>query len=147
MSTLRQVLYGIALLSVLGLLLWTQHLRSAAETARADLANEQQDRLQALNNSQADSINVLQGRLQEEAQAQANLRTAQNQLRDGLATRQRQIEELTRENQELRDWAAQPLPAAARQLRERPLIVGADAYRDWLSSRGAVQPAGDQPKQ
>lgn len=79
--------------------------------------------------------------LEEERTAQADLRKQQDQLRQGLAARNQKIQELTRENAELREWAAQLLPDAARRLRERPAITGADGYRDWLSSRDAMQPA------
>jgi len=91
----------------------------------------------------ATDASALATRLTAERTAQAGLRTTQDELRAELARRHSQIEDLKRENQELRDWAAQPLPAAARRLRERPAIAGADAYRDWLSGRGAVPPAGD----
>ena len=80
-------------------------------------------------------------------EAQASLRTQQDQLRQGLANRERTIEALKRENTELRDWAAKPLPAAARRLRERPALAGADAYRQWLSGRSAVPSAGDGTRQ
>jgi LysB family phage lysis regulatory protein len=85
--------------------------------------------------------------LEEERTAQADLRKQQDQLRLGLATRNQKIKELTRENAELREWAAQQLPDAARRLRERPAITGADGYKDWLSSRDAVPPATGEADQ
>lgn len=66
-----------------------------------------------------------------------------SQLRTDLNARERQIEDLKRENKALQDWADQPLPDAARRLRERPAITGADAYRKWLSGSGAVHPPGN----
>lgn len=147
MSPLRQALYGIALLVALALLIWTQETRidvaqgkteraqDAAKTARDDA-----DRNQA-------TADTLTATLQQERDAQSSLRTQQDLLRQGLAKRERTIEELKRENAELRDWAAQPLPDAARRLRERPALTGAAAYRDWLSGRSALPTAGDQPAQ
>lgn len=85
--------------------------------------------------------------LEDERTAQADLRKQQDQLRQGLAARNQKIQELTRENDELREWAAQLLPDAARRLRERPAITGADGYRDWLSSRDALQPATSEPSE
>ena len=85
--------------------------------------------------------------LEEERTAQADLRKQQDQLRQGLAARNQKIQELTRENDDLREWAAQLLPDAARRLRERPAITGADGYRDWVSSRDALQPAASEPEQ
>ncbi|NMX74651.1 LysB family phage lysis regulatory protein [Pseudomonas sp. WS 5532] len=147
MSPLRQALYGIALLGALALLIWTQETRidvaqgkteraqDAAKTARDDA-----DRNQA-------TADTLAATLKQERDAQSELRTQQGLLRQGLAKRERTIEELKRENAELRDWAVQPLPDAARRLRERPALTGAAAYRDWLSGRGALPTAGDQPAQ
>lgn len=147
MSTLRQALYGIALLGALALLIWGQQQRidlakgqieraeSAAATAREDAARN------------LTTANTLTATLQQERDAQGALRAQQDLLRQGLAKRERTIKELKHENAELRDWAAQPLPDAARRLRERPALIGADAYRQWVSGRGAVPVTGDQPTQ
>lgn len=147
MSTLRQALYGIALLGALALLIWGQEVRievaegktklaiAAAKTARDDA-----DRNLA-------TANTLTATLKQERDAQSLLRSQQDQLRLGLAKRERTIKELKLENDELRKWADQPLPDAARRLRERPALTGAAAYRDWLSGRGAMRTAGDQPAQ
>lgn len=142
MSTLRQALYGSALLGAMALLLWGFYQRGEAAAALA-LANQQRQDIQDRSDRQAITITTLQGSLQDERNAQAGLRTTQDQLRQGLADRQRQIEDLKRENKELRDWAGQRLPVAAQRLRQRPALTGADAYRDWLSSRGAVPATGD----
>jgi LysB family phage lysis regulatory protein len=147
MTTLRQALFGLALFGALALLIWSQELRiSMAEkdigqaTRDANTAREQAER----NRAYADVLRVT---LDQERIAQATLRNQHDQLRQGLAKRELTIEALKRENTELRDWAAQPMPDAARRLRERPALTGADAYRQWLSSRGALHPAGDQPAQ
>jgi LysB family phage lysis regulatory protein len=146
-STLRQVLYGVALLGALALLIWTQELRitvadknTALATQDAKTAREDADRNLA-------TAKTLQATLEGERSVQTTLRAQQDQLRQGLAKRELTIEALKLENAELRDWAAQPLPDAARRLRERPALTGADAYRQWLSGRGAVQPAGNPPNQ
>ena len=147
MTTIRQALYGLALLGALGLLLWGQYQRGEAEEARTDLAAERQQQAEQRIERQAITITTLRSNLQDERLAQTDLRSTQNQLRQGLAKREHQIEVLNRENSDLRRWADQPLPAAARRLRERPAITGAAAYRDWLSGRGALQPGTDQPSQ
>jgi LysB family phage lysis regulatory protein len=146
-STLRQALCGLALLVTLGLLIWGQEVRidvaegkteqakAAAKTARDDAARN------------LETANTLTDTLKQERDAQSTLRAQQDQLRQSLAKRERTIEELKRENDELRKWADQPLPDAARRLRERPALTGAAAYRDWLSGRSAVPPASDQPHQ
>ena len=147
MSTLRHALYGIALLGALALLIWgqearidvaegeTEQAKSAAKTAREDADRNLQ------------TANTLIATLKQEREAQSTLRVQQDQLRQGLAKREQTIEDLKRENAELRNWADQPLPDAARRLRERPALTGAAAYRDWLSGRGAVPTTSDQPAQ
>ena len=147
MSTLRQVLYGIALLCALALFVWGQQQQIAVATqatalAQKDAKTAREDATRNLTNA-----NTLQNTLNQERQAQSQLRSLHNQLRQGLTLREQQIEVLKRENTALRDWAAQPLPDVARRLRERPALTGADAYHQWLSGRGAVPAAGDRAQQ
>ena len=145
MSPLRQALYGIALLGVLALLIWGQQQRiniAEGKTERAEsiAATAREDAARNLTTAKA-----LTTTLKQERDAQRALRSQQDVLRQGVAKRERTIEELKRENAELRDWAAQPLPDTARRLRERPAFTGAAAYRQWLSGRGALPSASDQP--
>ena len=146
MSTLRQVLYGIALLCALALFVWGQQQQIAVATqatalAQKDARTAREDATRNLTNA-----NTLQNTLNQERQAQSQLRSLHDQLRQGLTLREQQIEVLKRENTALRDWAAQSLPDVARRLRERPALTGADAYRQWLSGGGAVPTAGDPPE-
>lgn len=145
MSTLRQALYGLALLASIALLIWGQAKRIEVADMKADLANQAASAASDRATRSEETAAQLQKTLQEERAAQSKLRGVQDQLRQGLAARQRTIEELKRENAELRLWADQPLPDAARRMRQRPAITGAAAYRDWLSGRGALHPVGDQP--
>lgn len=147
MSIIRQILLGVALVGVLGLLAWNQEQRiEVADKSRELAEKDTRDALAAAGRSEG-KANALEAALSGEREAQTRLRTEQDLLRQGLAKRQLTIEGLKRENADLRAWAVQPLPDAARRLRERPALTGADAYRQWLSGRGALQPAGDQPKQ
>ncbi|NWB21522.1 LysB family phage lysis regulatory protein [Pseudomonas sp. D4002] len=147
MSTLRQSLYGLALLGVLVLVIWGQQQRiNAAENKTKLAAKEARDARKDADRN-LETANTLTATLNQERDAQSTLRVQQDQLRQGLAKRERTIEDLKRENAELRNWADQPLPDAARRLRERPALIGAAAYRDWLSGRGAVPTTGDQPAQ
>ncbi len=145
MSTLRQALYGIALLGALALLIWGQQQRIDVAESQAELANATAKTAREDADRNLATANTLTDTLKQERANQSALRTQQDLLRQGMANRERTIEELKRENAELRDWAAQLLPDAARRLRQRPALTGAAAYRDWLSGRGAVPPAGDQP--
>ena len=147
MSTLRQILYGIALLGALALLIWGQQQRINVADGNTELAKAAAKTARADADRNLTTANTLTKTLKQERDAQNALRTQQDQLRQGLAKRERTIEELKLENAELRTWATQPLPDAARRLRERPALTGAAAYRDWLSGRGAVPVAGDQPTQ
>lgn len=147
MSTLRQALLGIALLAALGLLIWSQELRISGANKDTQLAEQDASRAREQAERNLANANVLRDTLQQERNAQTTLRAQQDQLRQGLAKRELTIEALKRENVDLRNWAAQLLPDAARRLRERPALTGADAYRQWLSGRGALHPTGDQPAQ
>jgi LysB family phage lysis regulatory protein len=146
-STLRQALYGMALLGALALLIWGQQQRIDVAESQAELANATAKTAREDADRNLRTANTLTATLKQERDAQSTLRAQQDQLHQSLAKRERTIEELKRENDELRNWAAQPLPDAARRLRERPALTGTAAYRDWLSGRGAVPPAGDQPPQ
>ena len=147
MTTLRQALYGLALFSALTLLVWAQQQRIKV----ADGAKQRAEEREATANEAATQhrliAETLRDTLNEERQAQIRLRDTHNQLRQSLATRQRQIEELKRDNKELQNWALQPLPDLARRLRERPALTGTDAYRQWLSGRSAVPVASDPTEQ
>ncbi|SUF99668.1 regulatory protein [Salmonella enterica subsp. enterica serovar Hartford] len=63
---------------------------------------------------------------------QARLYAEAEQTSAQLRQRQRRIEELKRENEDLRRWADTPLPADIIRLRERPTLTGGAAYRQWL---------------
>ena len=143
MTTLRQALYGAALLGALALLLWGNHQRSEAEQGRTALALEKLATVTARVERDATTITTLRTTLEDERQAQASLQQTGQDLRRELDVRKQQIKELKRENAELRAWAAAQLPAAARRLRQRPAVTGAAAYRDWLSGRNALHPERD----
>ena len=57
-----------------------------------------------------------------------------------LRSRQRRIEDLKRENGDLRRWADAPLSADIIRMRERPALAGGAAYREWLSQGDTVPP-------
>jgi LysB family phage lysis regulatory protein len=147
MSSLRQALFGIALLAALALLVWSQELRITVAEKNTELATKDANTAREEAGRNLANANALRATLHQERNTQTTLRTQQNQLRQGLAKRELTIEALKRENADLRNWADRPLPDAARRLRERPALTGADAYRQWLSGRGALHPAGDQPTQ
>jgi len=146
-STLRQALYGLALLGALALLIWVQETRIDVAEGKTERAQDAAKTAREDADRNLETANTLTDTLKQERDAQSTLRAQQDLLRQSLAKRERTIEELKRENDDLRKWADQPLPDAARRLRERPALTGATAYRDWLSGRGALPPASDHPPQ
>ena len=133
----------LALVAALALLIWHQQTRIDAAQSGKELAVERAEQAEQTAAQHQANADTLAATLATERTAQAQLQTRTTELRTLLAARQRDIEELKRENEDLRRWADQPLPLAARRLRERPALTGADAYRDWLSRRDAVRSAGD----
>lgn len=73
--------------------------------------------------------------------AQQGLQLSQTDVRQQHAASQLKKQETRRNDPTFADWSAQPLPAAARRLHERPALSGAGDYRAWLSRRNALQPA------
>lgn len=62
-----------------------------------------------------------------------------------LRQRQRRIEELKRENTELRRWSDTPLPPDVVRLYARPAVTGGAAYRQWLSESDTLPPGNVSP--
>ncbi|EOY5741566.1 TPA: Rz-like lysis system protein LysB [Enterobacter bugandensis] len=96
-------------------------------------------RTQALakKNSQLIGLSIL---TETNSRAQMRLYAAAERTSALLRNRQHRIEELKRENEDLRRWADTPLPADIIRLRGRPALAGGAAYREWLSQSDAVQP-------
>lgn len=88
-------------------------------------------------NSQLISLSIL---TETNSRAQAQLYAAAEQTSALLRSRQRRIEELKRENEDLRRWADTPLPADIIRLRDRPPLTGGADYREWLSKSDSMPP-------
>ncbi len=121
-----------------------QAQRLDAANARADLATERLQTANERNTRQAQTIARLTGEVATQRLAQLSLQQTTTAVRQEHATDQVQKKEQRREDPPHANWAAQPLPAAARRLHQRPAITGADGYRQWLSNRHALhaQPSG-----
>ena len=91
----------------------------------------------AKTNSQLIALSILSETNNRE---QARLYAAAESTNALLRSRQRRIEELKRENEDLRRWAGTPLPPDIIRMRERPPLAGGAAYREWLSQSDAVPP-------
>lgn len=88
-------------------------------------------------NSQLIGLSIL---TETNSREQVRLYAAAEDTRALLRQRQNRIEELKRENEDLRLWADALLPPDVVRLRERPAITGGAAYREWLSKGDAVPP-------
>lgn len=109
--------------------------RHAIDTQGEQLATSAQ--ALAKKNSQLIGLSIL---TETNSREQMRLYAVSEQTTALLRTRQHRIEELKRENENLRRWADTPLPADIIRLRERPVLAGGTAYRKWLSQSDAVQP-------
>lgn len=87
--------------------------------------------------SQLLALNIL---TQTSNRAQTQLYASAEQNGTLLRDRQRTIEELKRENDELRRWADTDLPDSVIRLRQRPALTGGESYREWLSQNHPVPP-------
>lgn len=149
MMGLRDSALTVALGALLtaGLWGWGQQQRLNTEQERTKSLNQRLGEAQEESRRNLANTNEVIATLTTVREGQAQLLMLQGELRTGLAQRERQIEDLKHGIKELQEWADRPLPGAARRLRERPAIIGADAYRKWLSGSGAVHPPGDSPDQ
>jgi LysB family phage lysis regulatory protein len=147
-NTARQTIFGLVLLGALAALVFIQQQRVELAQGDTKLANQRAATAEQESERSQMVTTELHASLTIERAAQQQLQARQQQLHQALRNRQLQIEELTRENEDLRAWFDTELPVVARRLRERPAITGAAAYQDWLSRRDALHavsnPAADQ---
>lgn len=130
---------AIVLALVIAALGWQSwRLNNALHTIEAQgEALETKTQALAKKNSQLIGLSIL---TETNSRAQMRLYASAEQTTALLRNRQHRIEELKRENEDLRRWADTPLPADIIRLRERPALAGGAAYREWLSQSDAVQP-------
>ncbi|EPG9432930.1 Rz-like lysis system protein LysB [Escherichia coli] len=130
---------AIVLALVLAALGWQSwRLNNAShtiETQGAALKSKSQELTKK--NSQLIGLSIL---TETNSREQTRLYAAAEDTRSLLHQRQNRIEELKRENEDLRRWADTLLPPDVIRLRERPAITGGAAYREWLSKGDAVPP-------
>ncbi|MEG6281492.1 MULTISPECIES: Rz-like lysis system protein LysB [Enterobacter] len=132
----RALAVFLLLLAALGWQSWRlNNARHTIETQGEALETKTQ--ALAKKNSQLIGLYIL---TETNSREQMRLHAAAEQTVTLLRNRQHRIEELKRENEDLRRWADTPLPADIIRLRERPALAGGAAYREWLSQSDAVQP-------
>jgi len=124
----------------LGIVLWQSwNLHNAYQKIHAhEAVIETQGKKLSQKNSQLIALNIL---TQTSSQTQTQLYAAAERNGQLLRDRQRKIEELKRENEDLRRWADAALPDPVVRLRQRPALSGGESYREWLSENHPL-PAG-----
>jgi len=95
-------------------------------------------------NSQLIAVNLV-ARANDNLQQQ--LQQTNDDLRAAAAGRQKQIQEVIREDEKAAGWAAEPLPDSIIRLQRRPAITGAAGYHSFLSQSDALHADGKQPGQ
>lgn len=130
---------AIVLALVIAALGWQSWRLNNARHAIETQGNALEVKAQALaeKSSQLIGLSIL---TETNSREQMRLYAAAEQTTALLRNRQRRIEELKRENEDLRRWADTPLPADIIRMRARPALAGGAAYREWLSESDAVQP-------
>lgn len=130
---------AVMLAMVLAALGWQSwRLNNASHTIETQgAALESKTQELAKKNSQLIGLSIL---TETNSREQTRLYAAAEDTRSLLHQRQNGIEELKRENEDLRLWAGTLLPPDVVRLRERPAITGGAAYREWLSKGDAVPP-------
>lgn len=126
----------VLILAALGWQSW--RLNSAShiiETQSKELNSKAQELTKK--NSQLIGLSIL---TETNSREQMRLYATAEDTRSLLRQRQNRIEELKRENEDLRRWADTLLPPDIVRLRERPALTGGAAYREWLSKGDAVPP-------
>lgn len=133
----RALMLGLALVLVaLGWQSWRLNNAShTIETQGKALKSKTQELTQK--NSQLIGLSIL---TETNNREQARLYAAAEESTALLRQRQRRIEELKRENEDLRRWSDTSLPSDVIRLRDRPALAGGAAYREWLSESNAVPP-------
>lgn len=138
----------VAALTILGLVLlvtWALWQRIHAAEARADLAEQQLAQSRQREEESKVVIDALwENARRLEAQRRA-LADQQATLSRTAANRLATIEELHRENIELRAWASTPLPAAVIRLRHRSAVTSAHDYYQSVRDAQPLHPASEQP--
>lgn len=91
------------------------------------------------------AITRLQREAADSSWREAQLRLMQGRAAGGALQREITIQGEMNANETLRNWSATALPADVIRLHARPTFRNARDYVDWLSTRGQLPDAGQQP--
>lgn len=139
---MSRLLAALTILALVLLVTWALWQRTHAAEARADLAElELAESLQREAQHQI-VINALWNNAVHQANQRRALAQQQADLARTASDRLATIEDLHRENETLRDWAAARLPDAVIRLRKRPAVTGAAAYYESVRDAKPVHAPG-----
>lgn len=138
--------WSLALLALVGLQSSRLHTAQAKLETKTETIERQAgeyDNLSALYAAALSTIE-LQRKLQaDRAEQQRQLQTELNALASQASEREQTLARLHHENEALRAWADQPLPAWVRQHNRHPSFTSAADYQQHLQHAGAL-PASSQ---
>ena len=129
-----------ATLLVAGLLLYANHYKSELQEEQKTTLklSSELDRATERGNGLDGVLSAYRAQSKKNAELVTQQQQAVSSINNRLAERLQLVTKLERENAELRNWSDTPLPEPIKRLRQRPSTTGATAYREWLSSSGAV---------
>lgn len=125
---MTRLLAALSILVLVMLVTWALWQRTHAAEARAELAEQQLAQAHQREAQQQVIINALWDNARRQETQRRALVQQQAALSRTAANRLTTLEELHRENEELRAWANARLPDAVIRMRRRPAVTGADAY-------------------
>lgn len=114
-------------------------LRSELDLVNQELSHAQQEIL-----DRDSVIHQLRDQERKNDLARAHLEGQRTSIQDLLNTRELQIRNLQRENDEYRNWAALAVPNPVARMRDHEALTGAAAYRERMSQGTSVPPAGGE---
>jgi LysB family phage lysis regulatory protein len=114
-----------------------------------DKSQQQNRTLTAAVNHRDTVITALQREARQQAQAEQQLRNSLSSAQRLALKREQDLQRVLNENETLRTWFSQPLPADVIRLHQRPAFNHPDDYLRWLSSGQPVPDTGqpaDHPR-
>lgn len=140
-----RIQFIVGLIASLALALGLKWWESNQLQTQLDVAALQNSSLAEKYKTTQASLNALQTMQSAQAQQRQQLQQQLSALETENAQRQQQLWSLQYENQQLRDWATQPLPDVLVRLYHRPGIRTGAGYLEYLRNTRALPANAGQP--
>lgn len=124
-------------------LAYGEHQRAERYKGEAEQAQQEAAQAQAASRSKDRILELYRKQGAKNREQLAELQAGIHSVNDKLAASRRNLKALEAENAALKAWADTRLPAAVISLRQRPALLGAAAYQQWLPQRNALPPASE----